>query len=380
MTRILQVCCDPGIAFGGPKGASVHVSELARAFVAAGAEVRVAMARVQAGAVPPLGVSVRVLPGPGDCAPLRERLAAEADRAAWLAEQAHDWRADVIYERFSLHTIAGSAAATRAGLPHLVELNAPLRHEASRYRRLDDPVLAERLERAVLADADAVLAVSRPLAAYAATMGARSPHVVPNAVDPARFPVVADAGGSPPTAVLAGSLRPWHGTDTLAEAWRLLGDGAPRLLVVGDGDGREQLTAVGARVTGRVPHDDVPGWLASAQIGLAPYSRGAPSYFSPLKLFEYLAAGLAVVAADMPGVVEILRARSDAAVIVPPGDADALASAVDALRADPARRAAMGTAGHALVRSGHTWTHRARVLLELVEILRRDRGPAPVAR
>ena len=114
-------------------------------------------------------------------------------------------------------------------------------------------------------------------------------------------------------------------------------------------------------MTGPVPHWEVPSLLASAAIGLAPYARDAPGYFSPLKLFEYLAAGLAVVAGGIPGVREIVN--SEQAVLVPPGDAEALAAAVLELAGDEPRRAQLGAAGRTLVASRHTWDARARRIL-----------------
>ena len=96
---------------------------------------------------------------------------------------------------------------------------------------------------------------------------------MPNAVALDRF------AGLPPrpedgvVAVFSGALRPWHGIEAIAEAWRLLGAAAPRLLVVGDGPGRQLMEEIGADVTGAVPHDDVPALLASAHIGLAPYPQ-----------------------------------------------------------------------------------------------------------
>src|SRR5207249_583211 len=107
------------------------------------------------------------------------------------------------------------------------------------------------------------------------------------------LPAVHTTAGGAPAAVFTGTLRPWHGTATIAEAWRLLGDRAPRLLVVGEGTGQEELEGVGATVTGAVTPDAVPLLLESAHIGLAPYAADTPDYFSPLKVYEYLAAGLA---------------------------------------------------------------------------------------
>lgn len=370
--RLAHLVDDLGIAWGGPKGASVHVAELARALAAEGAEVLVLVTAVHDPAPPPPpGVTVEMLPGPGKGASTAERVAAAPARAAWVSDVLRRWQADAVYERVALHTTVGIEAAADRGVGHLAELNAPLPEEAVRYRSLDDPGLAFELEGRVLAGSDAVLAVSSPLARYAADRGARRVEVGPNAVDPGRFRATADAGLQPPTAVFTGRLRPWHGAATLADAWQLLGAGAPRLVVVGDGDGRDRLVAAGAEVTGAVPHDRVPGLLAGAQIGVVPYPADAPTYFSPLKLFEYLAAGLAVVAADIPGVRD---AAGDVAVLVPPGDPAALAAAVAALVADPDRRARLGAAGRATVLARHTWAQRARRVLALADELRLARA------
>jgi alpha-maltose-1-phosphate synthase len=248
----------------------------------------------------------------------------------------------------------------------VVELNAPLPVEAARYRTLARPDEARRLERAVLAGADLVVAVSRPLAAYARERGATRVEVLPNAVDLRRYTLPPSVGE--PRCVFLGALRPWHGVEAIVEAWRILAGEAPSLLVVGDGPERAALERLGADVTGAVPHRKVPSLLASAAIGLAPYARDAPGYFSPLKLFEYLAAGLAVVAGGIAGVREVVG--PDQAVLVPPGDPEALAKAVLELARDEPRRAQLGAAGRALVASSHTWDVRAERILAVVPELR----------
>ena len=359
--KIAYLSTDPGIAYGGTKGASVHLGELTAALTREGAEVLLLVARIAPGAPdPPPGATVEVLPGPGKGASAAERVSAEPDRQEWLEERLDRFGAAALYERLALHTAAGSAAAHRLGIPHLVELNAPLLEEAGRYRTLPEPLVADLLERSVLRCADLVLAVSEPLARYARDRGARRVALCPNGVDVDRFAPVAGRSLRPASAVFTGTLRPWHGIETLAEAWRLLGTGAPPLTVVGDGPGRALLEGVGARMTGALPHAEVPAVLAGASIGIAPYAADAPPYFSPLKLFEYLAAGLAVVAAEIPGVTEVVDERT--AVLVPPGDPEALARAVAALAADRRRRVSLGRSGRALAEQ-HTWGHRARRVL-----------------
>jgi starch synthase len=372
--RLAYLTTDPGIAYGGTKGAAVHVEEVVAALAAAGARILLIAPAVAPGSAPPAaGVTLELLPGPGKRSSAAERLAAEPRRAAWLRARLAGFGAEALYERLGLHSAAGAAAARALGIPHLVELNAQLLEEAARYRRLDSAADAERLEQSVLSGADVVFAVSEPLAAYASSRGARRVELLPNAVALERFRPARQDGGGRLTATFLGTLRPWHGADTIAAAWERLGRDAPALLVIGDGHGRERLEAAGARVTGAVPHADVPGLLAGAQIGLAPYAREAPDYFSPLKLFEYLAAGLATIAADLPAVRAIVTPET--ALLVPRGDAGALADAVAAL-SDPQRRARLGAAGRALVAAEHTWAQRAgRILAAAAEL-----APAGAAR
>jgi glycosyltransferase involved in cell wall biosynthesis len=369
--RVACLCTDSGIAWGGPKGAAVHLAEISTALAREGATVRVFVSAVAPDAPsPPPGVTLEALPGPGKGAPARERVAAQDELAAWLVERLGAFGAEALYERVALYSAAGARAARSLGLPYLVELNAPLLEEASRYRTLELPEEADRLERETLAAAGLCLPVSSPLAAYASGRGARRVVVTPNAVTLSAYGVGPRAADGRPLAVFSGALRPWHGIETIAEAWRLLGERAPRLRVIGDGPGREAMQAAGAELTGAVPHDRVPGLLCEADIGLAPYAPDAPSYFSPLKLFEYLAAGLAIVAADLPGVTDVVSTGS--AVLIAPGDARALAEGVAALAADPARRRRLGAAARALA-PAHTWDRRARAILEAVAELAHPR-------
>jgi glycosyltransferase involved in cell wall biosynthesis len=348
--RVACLCTDRGVPYGGTKGASVHLAEIAAALAAEGADVLVLVATTTPRvAAPPEGVLVETLPVP-------------AEREPWLEARLECFQPALLYERLALHSAAGSRAAKRLGIRHVVEVNAPLPEEALRYRRLEDPAAAERLERAVLSGADLVLPVSPALVEYVRLRGARRVEVLQNAVAIERFAAPWSANGGPPVAVFAGSLRPWHGIETIAGAWRLLGTDAPPLVVVGDGPAREHLQGTGARTCGAVDHACVPALLGCADIGLAPYGAKAPRYFSPLKLFEYLAAGLATIVADIPATAAIVDA--DSAVVIPRGDPAALAGAVRALAADPERRRRLGENGRALVTAQHTWRHRARRILE----------------
>jgi glycosyltransferase involved in cell wall biosynthesis len=82
-------------------------------------------------------------------------------------------------------------------------------------------------------------------------------------------------------------------------------------------------------------------------------------FTSPLKLFEYLQMGRPIVASDLPALREVLT--TETAVFVPPGDAPALAQALERLAANPAERASLGNAARALA-PDYTWARRAERL------------------
>jgi glycosyltransferase involved in cell wall biosynthesis len=374
--RVAYLSTDRGIAYGGAKGASVHLAEIVRALSSEGAEILLLVSGIAPDAPPPpAGVTVERLPGQRKGASADELLAVDDVLAAWLEERLRRFGAEALYERIALYSSAGSTAARALGIPHLVELNAPLPEEAARFRQLDRPEDANRKEQETLAGADLVLPVSSPLAEYASSRGAHRAEVMPNAVALDRFadvPPRRDDGRI--IAVFSGALRPWHGIETIADAWRLLGHAAPRLRVVGDGPGRELMEEIGAEVTGAVPHESVPALLAGADIGLAPYSPEAPTYFSPLKLFEYLAAGLAIVAADIPGIRDVVG--EDGVALIPPGDAEMLAHAVGALAQSERERSRLSRAALSLAQE-HTWNRRAqRILAAAAELSDREVAPA----
>jgi len=113
-----------------------------------------------------------------------------------------------------------------------------------------------------------------------------------------------------------------------------------------------------------VPHREVTRALQSACSAVLPNRDDPDSRFtSPIKLFEYMAAGCAIVASDLPALRDILPA--DAAVWARPGDARALADALRGLAADPARAQALGARVRELAH-GLTWQARAEKLEALL--------------
>ena len=177
----------------------------------------------------------------------------------------------------------------------------------------------------------------------------------------------------PFTIVFVGSLKPWHGLDVLIEAFRQLRTVHDdcRLVVVGDGPLRAALQAgvrgalpeSALRFVGAVPHEQIPRLLADADVAVAPYPALDRFYFSPLKVIEYCAMGLPVVASRVGQIADLLT-DDESALLVEPGRPDALASALARLRANPALRRRLGRSARRLA-AGRSWEEVADRVMEL---------------
>lgn len=369
--RIAYVCADPGVPVFGRKGSSVHVQEVIRAMVRHGADVTLFANRFDGEAPPDLAsIAVETLPQApkGDPAEREQRL------LAGNLELSDRLRArgpfDLVYERYSLWSHAAMEHAAASGVPGVLEVNAPLIEEQANHRDLVDRPAAEDVARRVFSAASVIAAVSEPVRAYVESYPATSGKVmvVPNGVNPERFPEEIDPAilPEPGTFVVGfvGTLKRWHGLPVLVDAFERLHtmDSGMRLLIVGDGNERDALEAdVAARglqqsvtFTGAVAPADVPAYLASMDAGVAPYPDLQDFYFSPLKVFEYMAAGLPVVASDIGQMTDAITHRVTG-MLCAPGDATALADALGELRVDHDLRLSMGKAARSTVLKQHTW-------------------------
>ena len=231
--------------------------------------------------------------------------------------------------------------------------------------------LLERLELAAYAAADTVIVVSDGFRANLICRGvpAAKVHTIRNGVRPGDFDPATPAdpglraslGAGPGDCLVlyAGTHGISQGLTMVAEAAAQLTaerDGQPvRFAFVGEGSDKQRLAGrvaelglANVTLLPGVPSRQVPALLAAADICLVPL-RDVPlfSAFIPSKMFEYLAAGRPVVGAVTGEAAQILREAG--ACVVPPGDSAALADAVRALAADPARRQAMGRQGRCYV-------------------------------
>lgn len=351
--RLLYLSTDPGVPVLGRKGASVHVRAVVNAIAATGTEVVVASPRVafEGEALESRVALVEIAPvlpkAFADEGSLLDAVDRQADEVVALVS---DLAVDGIYERFALFSVAGVRAASALGLPHVLEANAPLRDEATRYRSLPHPQAAALLEQEVFERTDRVLAISATLADLLVATGldAAKVEVVPNGVEVDTIRPLTPHRGSRFTVGFAGSLKPWHGIDVLLEGFAAARRAEPalRLEIVGSGPLAEMVAASdlprdALDYRGHLSHRETLQTIAGWDVGAAPYPPLEQFYFSPLKVAEYMACGTCPVASDVPALRALLGG-GERGVLVEAGNATAFATALVALARDRDRARTLG--------------------------------------
>jgi glycosyltransferase involved in cell wall biosynthesis len=383
--RILYCAIDQIVP--GTTGGSVHVQAVAEGLEALGHEVHVLVQR-GAGGFPDGAVHWHELGPPFKSARLR------LVRAGRVAAIARALRPDVIIERYFNFGGEGMRAAGRSGALAVLEVNAPVvDYPGSPKRRLDRALLVEPMRRWrdwQCRTADVIVSPSRAILpewlpaerVVELEWGADTERFRPGAEGP--VPFVRQPGSV--VAVFAGAFRAWHGAVHLVEAIRQLrAHGRSTLAAVLAGDGPEGPRVrqaaeglEGVTFTGAVAHDAMPALIAAADIGVAPFDVSAHAplslafYWSPLKVFEYMASGLPVVAPAIDGIGRIV-ADGREGVLYDPADPLALAAALDRLT-DASLRRRLGEAARVRAVDEFSWSgHCARLQAAMEQALTRRR-------
>ena len=387
LMNIAYIAVDTGIPLFGHKGASNHVRDFVRALSAAGHRVTVFSANIDGAEnhdLPPSVRIVSVLKNNFDRAgDLNAELSALScnDSLRDLLEQRHKLEPfDFVYERYSLWSLAGRTFSHKHRLPFVLEVNSPLRMEQKKYRHLHLDTLASQIEQVLFHQSDWIVTVSSAVLQYVLETSHRTQPtlLMPNGVDLDLFRSVQ---GTPEdgsfTIGFVGSLKPWHGVEVLFEAFRLLASESDvyRLLVVGDGPLGSWIQkfvghyGLNSKVTcvGGVEKRRIPELLSQMQVAVAPYPRLDNFYFSPLKIFEYMAAGRAIVASRIGQLADILR-DEETALFAEAGSITDLVEKVRRLRMEPGIRLFLGRSAKAEAVRKHGWSNRVQDLIDAIAI------------
>jgi len=304
-----------------------------------------------------------------------------------LMGNVNGWKPQFLYERYTLFNLSGVMVARRLKIPLIMEVNSPLAYERAQYERLGLQRTAQALERFVLTRADLVLAVSTPLKNYIIKRGVPSERVLvlPNGTDPTLFhpdtktrQEIRRQSGIPLGTMLigfVGILRPWHGIELLFDAIARIKNISHNLclLIVGDGPSQSDLErlarekGLGNNVifVGRVAHQKVPGYLSTLDIAVSPR---ATFYASPMKVLEYMATGIPVVAPRMQNLQDVITDGFNGALFEAENSVN-LAAVLSSLIQNESYRRKLGENARATILRGRTWTHNAEQILQLVERL-----------
>lgn len=395
--RIAYLCADPGIPVFGCKGSSLHIQEIIRSFLNLGMDVTL-FASNQGGEAPADLRQVKCI-----TLPPQQSHSGKASRAQReiYAIQSHYWFMwrllqekpfDLIYERYSLWSQTGVKYAKKQGISAVLEVNAPLIEESKTYRGLVNEHQAVNIAQYNFQHANLICCVSQAVADYvrelvmmvSTSLPVRPIIVTPNAVNPQRFsslpsPVLRTATDKL-TIGFVGTLKPWHGLEYLLSAFADFCQKnlklSVSLLIVGEGPQRVAMETLASELkistniqfTGAVPPADIPFWLEKMDIAVAPYPALDNFYFSPLKVFEYMAAGLPVIASDI-GQIKMVIQHGQQGLLVTPGSASALSKALQQMVDNPQQAVQLGYQAQQYILAHHTWDAVAQRILEQVAVI-----------
>lgn len=380
--RILYVASDQVVP--GRTGGSVHVLEVARGLAARGHDVH-AVVHAQ------------------DGTPAEERLAgATFHRIRWRPDHRffrfraraavgallERTGAEVVLERYYNFGGEGVRAAWARGRPSVLEVNSPLVDHAGSAKAALDAVLGRPMRRYRESLCREAAALLSPLLEIVPDFARAKTEVVTWGANVAAFTPRhrevqgrwrGDLGLSSQTCLVlfSGSHRPWHGVHVLEAAARLLSHRSDLFFLFVGGRPRDAHGFRG-RHLGTLPYEQMPEIAAAADVGVAPYdpSRLAQLrlgfYWSPLKIFEYMASGLPVVTIRRPPLTEIVREGQEG-LLVAEGDAKELAAAITRLADDRGLRERLGQSARERVVARYSWdVHCAQVEAVLQRVVRKS--------
>lgn len=386
--KICFLCPDLGIPIDGHKGASSHIRGFVNALKRHGHEMSIITSRpVKEGTI---DVPITVIPQPKIIEGILKNESPRTFRAlrhvlyncsieSLLENVIAKEKPDLIYERYSPFSVAGGIISKQNKIPHILEINAPLAEQGKRYRNQALQDASELLEISAFKQAGLLITLTKELKNWLIELGISEEKVKvrPCGVDEKLFHTNGESFRQEfeDKIVLGflGSLKPWHDIELLASVFRKIArDPKYHLLVVGDGPMRKIINALSEELPGRVTctgaieQEDVPKYVRAMDIALAPYPEMDLFYFSPLKIYEYMAMGRAIIATGIGQINELIE-DNKTGCLVPVGDEEAWIKTIKTLAKNSLSIKQLGQAAATEIRQNHTWEKRVQTFMNIVE-------------
>lgn len=289
---------------------------------------------------------------------------------------------DVILQTHIAFSLSGQMASAATGVPLVLDDVAPSWEEQQQYG-VGSQKLAKETHQTLMAQARLCVAVSGPMRRFLEEDGIAPEKLitVPNGIDERTFNADADGaairaqyGFDAKTVVIVfvGSFQPYHRVDLLLKALGLVEtERDVRLLLVGEGRTRSEAEATAQRVgvadrvifTGHVDYQRVPEHVAAGDIAIMPATN---TYGNPMKVYEYMAMGKAVLAPNQDTITEIGTHTHDLYTFEPE-DIESMAGALKVVIEADGLRGRLGEQAAKTIASEHTWTKRGQTLLAAIE-------------
>jgi len=294
---------------------------------------------------------------------------------------------DVILVRYQLFHFSSIVVSKIKHIPLILEVNAPMAYEIKRFQKefFYFPILPDLTEKIIFKLADAIVVVSNELKKYLVEQGIEYSkiYVVPNGVDVNKFKhydkkeeLLVKFGLKKDDVVIGfiGSFSHWHGLGIFFDSFeRILKENENAIfMLIGDGFDRSLLRkkiekkSLKNRVifTGLVSHRAIPDYLSIIDIVIAPYPELEMFYFSPLKIFEYMAAAKPVVASRIGQISEIIVDGQNG-FLFDSGDIDVFINILNRLIKDRKLRKMIGIKARQTVCEKYTWEINARRIAQI---------------
>lgn len=300
--------------------------------------------------------------------------------AAAVIRLARQLRPDLIMERYYNFAGAGMIAAHRLQIPTILEVNALIVDPPTVLKRRLDDAFGSPFRRWAEQQCHWADRIVTPLHTTVPPAIPRDKIVeLPWGANVEAFKPPAEPVPGPPNIIFMGTFRPWHGVSDFVRAARLLIERGHnyRFTLIGDGPERATAEALAAEYadrftfTGAVAYERLPELLAQAHLGVAPFNttphpalRTAGFFWSPLKIYEYMAAGLPVVTAAIHPLTDVIREGQEGALFRE-GDIVDLAAAIERVLCDPQAACAMGRRARERVVAEFSWQRHCAELEQI---------------